>query len=63
MAAYSSTLAAVGVTSISSSRYCREFSFSTPRTFIWSSTVTGSTLWPMENMAKMVSNMSRLVWT
>ena len=63
MAAYSSTFAAVGVISMSSSRYCCEFSLKTPRTFIWSRTVTGSIVWPNENMAKMVSNMSLLAWT
>ena len=46
MAAYSSTFAAVGVISMSSKRYCWEFSFHTPRTRIWSSTVTASIVWP-----------------
>ena len=43
MAAYFMTLAAVGVTSISSRMYCWELSGRyTPRTFISSRTVTGS---------------------
>ena len=63
MAAYSRTFAEVGVISMSSSRYCWVFSFQTPRTFIWLSTVTGSMVCPKENMEYMVSNMSRLAWT
>ena len=45
MAAYLSTFAAVGVTSMSSATYCWESSRMTPRTRIWSSTVTGSMVW------------------
>ena len=59
MAAYLSTLAAVGVTRISSRRYSAELSgLYTPRTFIWSSTVTGSMTMPKVNIWKMVSKIS-----
>ena len=60
MAAYSSTFAAVGVICMSSIRYCwLEPSLYTPRTRIWSSTVTGSIVWPYANMANIVSKISR----